>query len=151
MIPGNGNAVELRHIIGRIFENITNDTHGHIRRINIRITDHELFQNIILNRTRHDALVYALFLAGKDVKSQNWQYGAIHCHGNGHLIQRNTAEQNTHIENGINSNAGFADIAHDARIVRIITAMGRQIKCNGKAFLPGGQIAAIKRIGLFGR
>ena len=43
MVTGNGDTVELRHIVGGIFENITDDTHGHGRRINVSITNHEFF------------------------------------------------------------------------------------------------------------
>ena len=66
MVTGNGDTVELRHIVGGIFENITDDTHGHGRRINVSITNHELFQDIILDRACQNLLVYALFDTGTD-------------------------------------------------------------------------------------
>ena len=43
MVTGNGDTVELRHIVGGIFENITDDTHRSCWWIDVRITYHELF------------------------------------------------------------------------------------------------------------
>ena len=59
VITRNGNAVELRHVLRRILEDIADDTHRHIRRIDVRVSHHEFLQDIVLNRACHDLLVDA--------------------------------------------------------------------------------------------
>ena len=97
VVTGNGNGVELRHVVGGVFENVADDTHGHIRRIDVGVTNHEFLQNIVLNGTGHDLLIYALFFTGYDEEGQDRKYGAVHGHGYGHLVQGNTGEQDVHI------------------------------------------------------
>ena len=117
MIAGNGNTVELRHIFGGIFKNITDNTHGHFWWVNISITHHEFLENIVLNSTSHNLFVYTLLLTGKNIESQNRQYRTVHGHRYRHLIQGNTAEQNTHIQNGVNSNTSLTYITQHTRII----------------------------------
>lgn len=151
MVAGDGDAVELRHILRRVLEDVADDAHGHIRRVDVGVADHELFQNIILNCARHDLLVNALLLARDDEESENRQNRTVHRHRDGHLIKRNAREQDVHIQHGADRNARLADVADNARIVRIIAAMGREVKRDRETFLTGREVAAIERIGLFCR
>ena len=52
---------------------------------------------------------------------------------------------------GIDRHAGHADIAGDPSGIGIIATMGGQVEGDGKAGLPGRQIAAVKGVGLFRR
>ena len=149
VVTGNGNGVEFRHVVRSVFENVTDDTHGHIRRINIGITYHEFFQNIVLNSTGHDLLVDTLFLTGYDEERQDRQNGPVHGHGYGHLIQRNAGEQDIHIQHGANRNACFTNVTDYAGVIRIIAAVGRQVKRDGQTFLTGCQVAAVESVGFF--
>ena len=149
MVTGNGDTVELRHIVGGIFENITDDTHGHGRRINVSITNHEFFQDIILDRACQNLLVYALFNAGTDEECQNRKNGAVHRHGYGHLIQRNACEKDIHIKHRADGYACFADVADNTGVIRIIAAVGRKVKCDRQPFLACRQVSAVERIRFF--
>ena len=151
VVAGNGNGIEFRHIFRRVFENIADDAHGHGRRINVRIADHEFLQNIILNRPGQNGFIDALLDPGGNEEGQNREDGAVHRHGNGHLIERNPVEENVHVEHGADGNARFPDVADDARIVRIVTAVRRKVKRDGKPFLPGGKVSFIKSIRFLGR
>ena len=147
MVAGNRDAVELRHVVRGVFENIADDAHGHIRRINVGVAHHELFEDIVLDRAGHDRLVDALLNTGLDEERKDRQHRAVHRHRNGHLIERNAAEQDVHVEHRADGNARLADVAEDARIIGVIAAMGRQVERDGKTFLTGGQVAAIERVG----
>ena len=149
MVTGNGDTVELRHIVGGIFENITDDTHGHGRRINVSITNHELFQDIILDRACQNLLVYALFDTGTDEECQNRKNGAVHRHGYGHLVQRNACEEDIHIKHGADGYACFADVTDNTGVIRIIAAVGRKVKCDRQPFLACRQVSAVERIRFF--
>ena len=149
MVSGNGDTVELRHIFRCIFENITDNTHGHSRRINVGVTNHEFFQDIVLNRTGENLFIYALFESGGDEECQNRKYGTVHCHGNGHLVQRDTCEKNVHIEHGANGNACFTYVADNTGVIRIIAAVCREVECNGQPFLACCQVSAVKCVRFF--
>ena len=61
MVARYGDTVELRHVLGCIRKDIADDAHGRSWRVNIGITYHELFQDIILDRTSHNLFINALF------------------------------------------------------------------------------------------
>ena len=151
VVAGDGNAVELRHVLGGILENITDDAHGHFRRINISIPHHKFLQNIVLDSTGHNLLIHTLFLAGQDVESQNRQHRTVHGHGYGHLVKRYAAEQDAHVQDGVNGNPCLAYIAQHPGIIRVIAPVGRQVKGDGQALLTGSQVAAVKGIGFLRR
>ena len=146
MVAGDGDAVELRHVLRRVFEDVADDAHGHLRRIDVGVANHELFQNIVLDRTCHDLFVNALLLARDNEEREDRQNRAVHRHGDGHLVERDTREQDVHIQHGADRNARLAHVADNARVVRVISAMRREVKCNRKALLTCGEVAAVERI-----
>ena len=144
MVAGDGDAVELRHILRRVLEDVADDAHGHLRRIDVGVANHELFQNIVLDRTRHDLFVNALLLARDDEECEDRQDCAVHRHGDGHLIERDAREQDVHVQHGADGNARLAHVADHARVVRIIAAMRREVERDGKTLLPCGEVAAVE-------
>ena len=149
MVTGNRDTVEFRHVFGGVFENITDNTHGHSRRINVGVTYHELFQNIVLNGTSHDGFINALFFTGYDEECQYRQYCAVHGHGYGHLIQRNTGEQDVHIEHGANRYACFTNVTNYTRVISVIAAVSRQVERDGQTFLACSQVTTIECVRFF--
>ncbi len=99
VITGDRNRVELRHIFRGVSNNIGNNAHRRLRRIDVRIANHKLFQNIILQRTGKLRLCDSLFLCGDDVHGHDRQHGPVHGHRNRHLVQRNPVEKDFHIFN----------------------------------------------------
>jgi hypothetical protein len=49
VVAADRNAVELGHILRAIPENVADDLHGRCGRIDVRVANHELFQNVVLN------------------------------------------------------------------------------------------------------
>ena len=94
---------------------------------------------------------HALLFRRDDEERENRQHGAVHGHRHGHLIERNAVEQRAHVVDRVDGDARHADVAHDARMIRIIAAMGREIEGDGKALLAGGEIAAVEGVGVLGR
>ncbi len=151
MVTGNRNRIELRHIFGRVFKNIGDNLHGKLRRINVRVTHHELFQNIILNGSGQLIQRSSLFQTGNNVECQNGQHSTIHSHGYGHFVQRNLIEQNLHIQNRIHSYTGFTYVTDYTRVVGVVTAVRCQVERYRQSFLSGSQVTAIESVGLFCR
>ncbi len=88
----------------------------------------------------------ALFLARDDEEREHRQHGAVHRHRDGHVLQRDAVEQRAHVVDGIDRDAGHADVAFDARVIGIVAAMGREIEGDREALLSGGDVAAIEGV-----
>ena len=127
---------------------VGNNPHRRFRRIDIGVSHHEFLENVILKGARQRFLADSLLLSRNDVHGEHRQYGAIHGHGDRDLIERDAIEKNFHVFDTVDRNSGFADIADYTGVIRIKSAMGRQIKCDRKSGLPGFEVIAIKLVGL---
>ena len=93
----------------------------------------------------------ALFFRRDDVERHDRQHGAVHGHRHGHLVERNAVEELAHVEDGIDRDAGHADIAGDARMVAVVAAMGGEVEGDGQALLAGREVAAVEGVGFLRR
>ena len=151
VVAADADRVELGHVFGAVGDDVRNDAHGGRRRIDIGVAGQVFFEDIVLDGAGKLLLLDALFLGGHDVAGQDGQDGAVHGHGDAHLVQGNLVEKHFHIFDRIDGYAGFAHVAHDPGVVRIVAAVGGQVEGHGKPLLAGGQIAAVKGIGFPGR
>ncbi len=134
-------------MLGSIFKNISHYFHREFRWIDIGITHHKFFQDIILDGTCHFFQFGTLLQTSIDVECQNRQYSTVHGHGHRHLIQRNAIEEHLHILYRTDGYTCFSHIAHYPFMVGIIAAVCCQVECNRQALLSGSQVTAIKSIG----
>ena len=95
--------------------------------------------------------IYSLLFCSNDIHGHDRQNRPVHGHGYRHAIQGDLVKQNLHILNGINSDAGFTNIAGYPRMVRVIAAVGGKVEGNGKPSLSGRKVGTIKGIGFFSR
>ncbi len=146
VIAGDRDRIELRHVRAGVGEDVGNDPHRGRRRIDVGVAHHELFQNVVLNGPGELLRRHALFFARNDEERENGQHGAVHRHGDGHVLQRNAVEQRAHVVDGIDRDACHADVALDARMIGIVAAVRREIEGDGKALLPGGDVAAVEGV-----
>eukprot|EP01137_Pigoraptor_chileana_P004692 Opistho-2@46675 len=80
VITANGDRVVLWHVLGSVAENVADDGHGRLRRIDKRIANHEFLENVVLDCTRELRLVHALFFGGDNVHGENGKHRAVHGH-----------------------------------------------------------------------
>ena len=59
-------------------------------------------------------------------------------------VERDAVEEDLHVLDGVDGDAGLADIAGDARMVAVIAAMGGEIEGDGEALLAGGEGLAVE-------
>ena len=135
----------------RIGENVRNDAHRILGRIDIGVAHHEFFEDVVLDRARQLRRRHALLFRRDDIERQHGQHRAVHGHRHRHLVERDAGEQRPHVVDRIDRDARHADVAADARMIRIIAAMGGEIEGDRKALLPRGEIAAIEGVGILGR
>ena len=92
MIARNRDGIKLGHIAAGVIENIRDNSHAWLGRVNIGVAHHELFQNVILDRARELFLLDALFFSGSNIKRENGEDRPVHRHGYAHFIQWNFIE-----------------------------------------------------------
>ena len=148
MITGDRDRVELRHLLRGVLEDISDNLHGELRRIDIGITYHELFQYIVLDRTGHFLQLSTLLQTCVDIECQYRKHTTIHGHGNRHLVQRNTIEQHFHVLQGTDRYTRFTYITNHTFVVGIVTTVSRKVERNGQTFLTGSQVTAIESVRL---
>ena len=90
---------------------------------------------------------HALLLGGDDVERQDRQHRAVHGHRHAHLVERDAGEQDAHVEDRVDRDAGHADVAGDARVVAVVAAVGGEVEGDRQALLPGREVAAVERVG----
>ena len=146
MIAGHRNEIELRHLGRAIGKDIRDNPHRGCRRIDIGIAHHEFLQNIVLDGACQGGRRNALLLGSGDEQRQHRHDRAIHRHGDGHAVQRNVAEQDVHVGDGIDRHPGHADIVRDKLVIGVIAPVRRQIERHRQAHLPGRQIATVEGV-----
>ena len=95
-------------------------------------------------------LVDALLLAGDDEAGEHRQHRAVHRHRHRHLVERDAVEEDLHVLDRVDRDAGLADVADDARVVAVVAAVGREVERDRQAHLPGREVAPVERVGLLG-
>ena len=80
VVTRNRDRVELGHVLRGVLEDVGDDAHRELGRINIGVAHHELLEDVVLDRTGHLVERTALFQTRHDVEGQNRQHGAVHGH-----------------------------------------------------------------------
>ena len=149
VIARDGDAVELRHLLRGVLEDVGNDLHGECRGIDVGVAHHELLQNIVLDGTCHLLELGALLQTSVDVEGQHGQHTAIHGHGDGHLVERNTCKEGLHILQRADGYTCLTYVAHHALVVGVVTTVCGKVKGYGQTLLSGSKVAAIEGVTLF--
>ena len=150
MIARDRDAVEPWHVLGRVGDDVRHDPHARFRRVDIGVADHELLQDVVLDRPVQSLLRDALLLARDDEEGEHGEHRAVHRHADRHLIERDAVEENLHVLDAVDRDAGLADVAHNARMIAVIAAVGGEIEGDREPLLPRGEVAAVEGVGLLG-
>ena len=150
VVAGDRDRVELRHPARGEPEDVGDDPHRRARRVDVGVADHELFEDVVLDRARQLLAGHALLLGGDDVEGQHRQHGAVHGHRDAHAVQRDPVEQLPHVVDRVDRDAGHPDVARHPRVIAVVAAVGRQVEGDRQALLPGGEVAPVERVGLLG-
>jgi hypothetical protein len=134
-----------------IGEDVGDDLHRVLRRIDVGVAHHELFQNVVLNGAGQLLCRDALLFRRHDVQRHDRQDSPVHGHRDRHLVERNAIEQRAHVVDGIDGDARHAHITGHARMIAVVAAVGGKIEGNRKPFLAGRQVAPVEGIRIFRR
>ncbi len=146
VVAADADAVEARHVLGRVGEDVGYDPHARPRRVDIGVADHELLQDVVLYGAGQLLRPHPLPLGGHDVEGHYGQYGPVHGHTDRHLLQRNLVEEPLHILHRIDGHPGLTDVAAYPLVVAVVAPMGGQVEGDRQSPLPGGEVAAVESI-----
>ena len=151
VVAAHRDRVEARHVRRAVADDVRHDAHRRRRRIDVGVADHELLEDVVLDRAGEGGGRDALLLRGHDVERHHREHRPVHGHRHGHPIERDAVEQHLHVLDRIDGHAGHADVAGDARMIRVVAAMGRQIEGDRQPGLPRRQVAAVEGVRLLRR
>ncbi len=97
VVAADRDAVEARHPLGAVAEDVADDPHRGRRAVDVGVADHELLQDVVLDRPRELRGRHALLLGRDDVEGHDRQHGPVHGHRHGHLVERDPVEENLHV------------------------------------------------------
>ena len=151
VVAGDGDRVELRHLPRGEREDVGDDLHRRLRRVDVGVADHELLEDVVLDGPGELGVRHTLLLRRHDVEREHRQHGAVHRHRHRHAVQRDAVEQLAHVVDRVDRDARHADIACDARVVGVVAAVGGQVEGDRKALLACGEVAPVEGVRLGGR
>src|SRR6185369_9369915 len=150
MIPGYGDRVPLGHMILAVGEDVGDDTHRLLGRVDVRTASHVLLQNIVLNRAGDHVGRDSLFFGNCYVHAEKYRRSGIDGHGGGDLIQRDAAEEDLHVGQGIDGHADLADLTLTHAVVGVVSYLGGKVESHGKSGLPRLKEIFVAFVGLLG-
>ena len=117
------------------------DPHARRGRVDEGVADHELLEDVVLDRPRELLLCHALLLGRDDVQGQDRQHGAVHRHRHTDVAERDVLEQDAHVEDAVDGDAGHADVGRDAGVVASHSRGAWAGRRRRQPLLAGGQVA----------
>ena len=150
VIAGDRDRVELRHLRAAVAEDVGDDPHRRLGRIDVGVADHELFEDVVLDGAGQLLRRHPLLLGGHHVQRQDRQHRTVHGHRHRHRRQIDAVEQLPHVQDGIDCHTGHSDVALHAGMVGVVAAVGGQVEGHRQPLLAGGEVAAVERVGLRG-
>ena len=150
VIPGDRDGIELRHLGAGVGEDVGDDPHRGLRRVDVGVADHELFENVVLDGPGELLRRNTLLLGGHHVEGQDRQHRSVHRHRDRHRRQVDTVEELPHVQNRVDGHPGHADVALHPGVVGVIAAVGGQVEGHRQALLAGRQVTSVERVGIGG-
>ena len=144
------NGIELRHVRAGVGEDIGDDPHRRLRRIDVGIADHELLEDVVLDGPGEFLRRHALLLGGNHVQREDGQHRAVHGHRHRYRRQVDPVEQFAHVEDGVDGHPGHPDIALHPGMIGVVPAVGGQVERHRQPLLAGGEVAPVERVGVGG-
>ena len=80
VIAGDRDRVELRHPGAGVAEDVGDDPHRRLGRIDVGVADHELFEDVVLDGPGELLRRHALLFGGHHVQRQDRQHRTVHRH-----------------------------------------------------------------------
>ncbi len=150
VVAGDRDRVEAGHPRRGVAEDVGDDPHARLGRIDVGVADHELLEDVVLDGPAELLRLHPLLLRRGDVEREHRQHGAVHRHRHRHLVERDAVEEGAGVVDRVDGHARHADIAAHPRVVGVVAAVGGQVEGDAETLLAGREVAAVERVGLLG-
>ena len=151
VVAGDRDRVEPRHVPRRVLDDVGDDPHRWLGRVDVRVPDHELLEDVVLDGPGEPLLADALLLAGDDEAGEHREHGAVHRHRHAHAVERDLVEEDLHVLDRVDGHARLADVADDTGVIGVVAAVGGEVERHREAHLSGLEVAPVERVRLLGR
>ena len=150
VVAGDRDRVEARHLLAGEREDVGDDPHARRRRIDIGVADHELLEDVVLDRAVELIRSDALFLGRHHIEGEDRQHRTVHGHRHAHLVEWDAVEELPHVEDRVDRHTSHADVAGHPWIVGVIAAVGGEIEGDRQTLLASRKVAPVEGVGLLG-
>ena len=134
-----------------MLDDIRNDSHAGIRRVDIGVANHELLEDVVLDSAGQFGLRDSLLLSRHDETGQNWQHCPIHGHRHRHFVQGDLVKEDFHILDRVDGNPGLAHIPRHSGVVRVVATMGGEIESHREPLLTRFEVGSVEGVGFLRR
>ena len=119
VVPGDRDRVPRRDPLRAVGEEIGGEPHRRARREDVVPARDVLLEDVVLHRPAQRSRCDALLLRHQLVEQEQQRRGRVDRHRRRRLVEGDPAEQDLHVGDRVDRDAGAADLAERARIVRV--------------------------------
>ena len=151
VVPGDRDRVPGGDALGAVGEEIGRQPHRGPRREDVIAARDVLLEDVVLHGPAQRRRVDALLLGDELVEEQEQRRRRVDRHRRRDLVERDPVEQDLHVGERVDRDAGAADLALGPRVVRVEPELGRQVEGDREPGLPPLEQVAVARVRLLGR
>src|SRR5439155_22407547 len=135
----------------RVREEIRREPHRGPRREDVVPPGAILLEDVVLDGAAELRALHALALGDELVEEEEQRRRSVDRHRGRDLPERNGVEEELHVGERVDRDAGPPHLALRARVVRVVAELGRKVEGDGEAGLPALEQVAETRIRLLSR
>ena len=150
VVAGARDRVELRHVARGVLDDVGDDPQAGFGWVDVGVADHELLEDVVLQRARELVLWHALLLGRDDVAGHHRQDCAVHRQRHRDLVERDAAEEDLHVLDRVDRDPGLPDVADHAGVVAVVAPMRGEVERDREPLLAGRQVGAVERVRFLG-
>ena len=151
VIAGDGDCVPVRQVFRAVREEVGDQPHRRLGRKDVRPACGVLLEDVVLDRAGDLVRRASLLLRDELVEKQKHRRGGVDRHRSRDALERDVAQQDLHVHEGVDRDADLADLAICHRIIGVVADLRRQVEGDGESGLALLEQEAIPLVGFRGR
>jgi len=111
VVPGDGDGVQLRHLLGTEREDVRDEPHRRLRRVDVEVARDVLFHDVVLDGAAEVGAVDALSVAHRDVHREQDRRRRVDRHRRRHLVEGDPLEHRLEVGERVDGDARAANLS----------------------------------------
>jgi len=137
VVAADADGVPLRHVRCAVLEDVGDDSHAGLRRVDVRAAGDVLLEQVVLDGAADRSGRHALLFGHQLVHQQQDRAGGVDGHAGAHLVERQVGQQLAHVGHARDGHADFADLALGTRVVAVVAHLRGQVERTAQPGLAG--------------